>query len=401
VHLHTFRGKGNVKEKKAAFRQCFFRLKEVRSILPLASPMLALTATATLQVKKETVEGLALKTDTHFISISPNRKNIYLYKAKVNKSLDCFKWLIETVKLKKNMTPKTIVYCKSQKDCGRIFRHFKFNLKEHLYFPEGADKLSSNMVIGMYHANTLPRHKERVSKSLFDVNGTCRIVFASTALGMGVNIKDIFQVIHYGPPRQADDFLQEIGRAGRNGQPAKSILFYNGNHLRKCDKSIKDYARSSDRCLREIILQDFEETAANLSNKNTHHCCIICHKLCNCSGSSCDVNLPTFGLTKQEDVVIKQRRNVTKEQKKELFELLVDYQKELQGSCPAYMLSSDSTTGFSNCLIKSVLKKCKFIFSVDDVLEFCSIYKMSHAIDILHMIKDVFEDFEFDTNATS
>lgn len=257
------------------------------------------------------------------------------------------------------------------------------------------------MVIGMYHANTLPKHKERVSKSLFDVHGTCRIVFASTALGMGVNIKDIFQVIHYGPPRQADDFLQEIGRAGRNGQPANSILLYNGSHLRKCDQSIKDYARSSDICLREIILREFEETPANLSNKSTHDCCIICHKLWHCSGSSCDVDLPTFGITKQEDVAIKQQRKVTKEQKKELHELLVDYQKELQSSYPAYMLSSESTTGFSNCLIKSVLKRCKFIFSVDDVIEFCSVYKMLHAHDIVHMVKDVFEDFEFDMNATS
>ena len=107
--------------------------------------MLALTATATSLVKKETVEGLALKLHTHFMSISPSKDNIYLYKATVNKSLDCFEWLIEIVKSQKNMTPKTVVYCKSQKDCGKIFRHFKFNLKEHLYFPEGADKVSSNM----------------------------------------------------------------------------------------------------------------------------------------------------------------------------------------------------------------------------------------------------------------
>ena len=291
--------------------------------------MLALTATATSLVKKETVEGLALKLDTHFISISPDRENIYLHKAKVNKSLDCFEWLIEIIKSQKNMTLKTIVYCKSQKDCGRIFRHFKFNLKEHLYFPEGADKVSSNMVIGMYHANTLPKQKERVSRSLFDADGICRVVFASTALGMGVNIKDIFQVIHHGPPRQADDFLQEIGIAGQDGQPARSILFYNGNHLRKCDQSIKDYARSSHKCLREIILKDFEKTTATLSNKNTHNCCIICHKLCQCSSSTCVVNLPMLRITKQKDIVTKKRRKVTKEQKNELLELLVDYQKEL------------------------------------------------------------------------
>ncbi|CAB4010341.1 Werner syndrome ATP-dependent helicase-like [Paramuricea clavata] len=282
AHVVPKWGKGNAKERKAAFRQCFFRLGEVRSLLPLGTPVLALTATATPKVKKETMEGLSLKPDTHLISVTPNRPNIYLYKAKVNDSLECFDWSIDNIKLKKNTTPKTIVYCKSQKECGKIFRHFKSNLKEDLYFPEGAEKVSKNMVIGMFHANTLTKNKNRVSDSLFDPDGTCRVVFASTALGMGVNIKDIFQVIHYGPPRQADDFLQEIGRAGRNGQAAPYILFYKGNHLKNCDLNIKEYTKTSEKCLREIILKEFDETSTLLKS-GTHDCCIICHKICLCS----------------------------------------------------------------------------------------------------------------------
>jgi len=74
---------------------------------------------------------------------------------------------------------------------------------------------------------------------------------------MGVNLKDVRQVVHYGPPRQPDDFLQEIGRADRDGQHARSILFYTGGHLRKCDKNIVDFAKSLDRCLR-LILKEFE-----------------------------------------------------------------------------------------------------------------------------------------------
>jgi superfamily II DNA helicase RecQ len=64
----------------AAFRQCFFRLGEVRSLLPLGMPVLALTAAATPKVKKATMEGLSLKPDTDFISVTPNRPNIYLYR---------------------------------------------------------------------------------------------------------------------------------------------------------------------------------------------------------------------------------------------------------------------------------------------------------------------------------
>ena len=66
----------------------------------------------------------------------------------------------------------------------------------------------------MYHHNTLKKHQERVLDRLFDEAGVCQVVFASTALGMGVNIKDIRMVIHYGPLMHMDDFVQETGRVG-------------------------------------------------------------------------------------------------------------------------------------------------------------------------------------------
>lgn len=63
-------------------------------------------------------------------------------------------------------------------------------------------------------------------------------------------------------------------------------------------------------------------------------------------------------------------------------------------NCRGYVLSSESTTGFSNSLTNSVLKTCKYIFSVDDVVDLNPVFSKHHAHDILHMIKDVFEDFE-------
>ena len=57
-------------------------------------------------------------------------------------------------------------------------------------------------------------------------------------------------------------------------------------------------------------------------------------------------------------------------------------------------MSSESTTGFSKSLTNSVLKTCKYIFSVDDVIDLNPVFSKRHAYDILHMIRDVFEDFE-------
>ena len=50
---------------------------------------------------------------------------------------------------------------------------------------------------------------------LLKVNGVCRVVIATTALGMGINIPNVRYVIHYGPPREVDDFMQEIGQRQR------------------------------------------------------------------------------------------------------------------------------------------------------------------------------------------
>jgi superfamily II DNA helicase RecQ len=390
------RGKGNKKEKKAAFRQCFFKLGEVRSLLPLGSPVLALTATATPNIRKETIEGLALKPDTHQITVSPDRVNIYLYKTKVNKKLDCFKWLIDMLKKIRNNTPRTIVYCKSQKECGKLYRYFKCELGESEYFPEGSKKVSKNSLIGMYHANTLAKHKDIVSDSLYDANGHCRVVFATTALGMGVNLKDIRQVIHYGPPREVDDFVQEMGRAGRDGEPAKSILFYTGGHLRKGSATIRDYADSKLGCLRDILLRDFDENVQRNELQLKHDCCIICHAKCDCTGSGCKVEMPTFVTISPQQTTQKKKRQVKTQQKNELNELLMDFQKQLELRCPAYVMSSQATTGFTNSLIKSVLKNVKHIFSLEDLVERTPVYKKSQAVEILFMIRDVFEDFELE-----
>ena len=210
-----------------------------------SSPVLALTATASCETKATVIKSLSLRPDLVKIYVSPNRPNIYLFKRKVSKDLkDTFAWLIDSIKEKKKDTPKTIIYCKSQKDCGRLFRHFKCELGDHAYYPSNVAQVSENRLIGMYHHSTLKKHQERVMNSLFRPDGLCRVVFASTALGMGVNVRDIRFVFHYGPPRQMDDFIQEMGRGGRDMLSSTAILFYNGTHLRKCDRDVQHYAQN-------------------------------------------------------------------------------------------------------------------------------------------------------------
>ena len=78
----------------------------------------------------------------------------------------------------------------------------------------------------MFHANTPEHNKEVILKSLDDPNGVVQVAFATVALGMGINLRDVDTIIHYGGMQSIDDYFQESGRADRSGQSAFSIVFW-------------------------------------------------------------------------------------------------------------------------------------------------------------------------------
>ena len=85
--------------------------------------------------------------------------------------------------------------------------------------------MSDNRLFGMYHSHT-PAHKEAVLRSLQKADGVVRVVFATVALGMGLNVMGLNCIIHYGAPRSIEDYFQESGRAGCNGEQATSVVFW-------------------------------------------------------------------------------------------------------------------------------------------------------------------------------
>ena len=76
----------------------------------------------------------------------------------------------------------------------------------------------------MFHGGTPAYNKEVILTSMKDPSGIVRVVFATIALGMGVNFAGLNHTIHYGAPQSIDDYFQDSGRAGRAGEPAKSTI---------------------------------------------------------------------------------------------------------------------------------------------------------------------------------
>ena len=138
---------------------------------------------------------------------------------KINSNLQyTFNWLVNEIRGKNISFDKTIVYCKSIEECGRLFMHFKQELGNNGY-PLYYEAVPHNLMFAMYHHSTLAKNKKRTLDS-FHENGTYRLVFATNALGMGVNFTNVRRIIHYGPPREMEELVQQIGCAGRDGKPA-------------------------------------------------------------------------------------------------------------------------------------------------------------------------------------
>lgn len=109
---------------------------------------------------------------------------------------------------------------------------------------------------------------------------------------MGLDVQDIQQVIHIGPSTDIEDYAQEIGHAGRNGQPAKAILVAKYN--RYFSEEMKSYMQNSTECRRVFIYKRFLKGESVHSNVPLCSCCDVCLKNCKCGSCNNDLDKNKF-----------------------------------------------------------------------------------------------------------
>ena len=222
------------------------------------------------------------------VSTSPDRCNIF-YEVRVRTDIETdMEPLLHSLKEYKNGAPRTIVYCRSLNTCAELYAHFHYELGDDAYFPVRVTHISDNRLFAMFHANTPQHNKEVVLKSMTQPNGLVRIVFATVALGMGVNLLDTNTVIHYGAPQSIDDYFQESGRGGRSGDKARSIVYWKPMDcpLRKALTSTRDhevasvrrYLENTTECRRKWLLDYFDPLCAK-PGSDPSNCCDICAKV--------------------------------------------------------------------------------------------------------------------------
>lgn len=188
------------------FRPEYLLLKQVRQ--EIGQPrLLMLTATATPRVRRDILNKLGLDRDhVHQVIRSVNRANIFLAVDRVANQAVKDEQLCQLVA---KLPGPGIIYFASRKLASQM-----------------ADWLQeqTGQVVTPYHAGMSPVDRFKIQQQF--MNNQVRLVCATSAFGMGVDKEDIRYVIHYHLPANLESYMQEIGRAGRDGQQSVAILLY-------------------------------------------------------------------------------------------------------------------------------------------------------------------------------
>jgi superfamily II DNA helicase RecQ len=261
---------------KVAFREWYGQLGELRSLVPDAR-FLLLTATASTNVRKEIQKKFGCTDMTEIIE-SPDRENIKLCIMRYNSSMkdcDVFYSVISGISAKKDQFNRILIFCRSISDCGKLFVMFSTNLPS---------SVMSN--IHMFHSQTLQHVKDYICSDMQNENGKIRILICTSVAGMGVNFAGVNTVIHYGPPKNVDDLLQQIGRAGRSGAQAYNILLYCPRHRKGLSDEVVSYISCTE-CYRFQLMSYYGGQKCVVDK---HLCCSYCALNCDCASDICNSN---------------------------------------------------------------------------------------------------------------
>ena len=204
------------------FRPDYRNLRTLRQNFPTV-PIVALTATATEQVRRDIVNQLGLGQAQVFVS-SFNRPNLNYAVEPKRKSFDRLLTL-----LNKHKNEPVIIY------------RFSRNSTEELV----GDLVEEGFNALPYHAGLGPNVRRDTQEKF--IRDKVPIIVATIAFGMGIDKPDVRMVVHYDLPKTLEGYYQETGRAGRDGMPSDCVLFFSHQDRLKQEYFIRQISDNSER----------------------------------------------------------------------------------------------------------------------------------------------------------
>ena len=115
-----------------------------------------------------------------------------------------------------------------------------------------------NCIIQMFHAGTPDSVKALIMEGIGKADGFIQVLVCTVAFGMGIDCKEVYSIIHFDPSINMESYIQECGRAGRDGKESLCVLLHNGLLSNQSLPEMREYI-GKKMCRRQQLLQHFTD----------------------------------------------------------------------------------------------------------------------------------------------